>query len=55
MRQMKPSVKKLKYFIKDEKHASKEYIKYGLPNLAKDERKHRRILLRKLKKIEEKR
>jgi len=47
---MKPSTKKLKYFIKDEKHASKEYRKYGLPCLAKDEAKHRRILTRMLKK-----
>jgi rubrerythrin len=52
---MKPSVKKLKYFIADERKSSKEYIKYGLPHLAKDERKHRRILLRKLKKAEQKR
>ncbi len=47
---MKPSVKKLKYFIKDEKQASKEYRKYGLPNLAKDEAKHRRYLNKMLKK-----
>lgn len=47
---MKPSTKKLKYFIKDEKSASKEYRKYGLSNLAKDEAKHRRILTRMLKK-----
>ena len=47
---MKPSKKKLEYFIKDEKKASKEYIKYGLPNLARDERKHRKYLARMLKK-----
>lgn len=47
---MKPSKKKLEFLIKDEKKASKEYRKYGLPNLAKDEAKHRRILTRMLKK-----
>lgn len=51
---MKPSVKKLKYFIKDEKAANKEYRKYGLPNLARDEAKHRRILTRLLKKKQQK-
>jgi rubrerythrin len=48
---MKPSKKKLKYFIKDEKQASKTYIKYGFPNLAKDERKHKRFLQKKLKRM----
>jgi hypothetical protein len=48
----KMSEKKLKYFIKDEKHAAKEYRKYGLPHLARDESKHRRILMRRLKKCE---
>lgn len=47
---MKISEKKLKYFIADEKKAVKEYKKYGFPNLAKDEAKHRRFLLKKLKK-----
>lgn len=46
---IKPSCKKLRYFIKDEKHAVKEYRKYGLRNLAKDEAKHSRILTRKLR------
>lgn len=41
--------KKLKYFIMDEKKANKEYRKYGLPLLARDEAKHRRILIKKLK------
>ena len=49
---MKPSEKKLKYLIKDEKQASKMYVKYGLPNIARDERKHRRILMRMLKQKE---
>jgi rubrerythrin len=44
------SIKKLKYLIKDEKQAAKFYQKHGLPELAEDERKHRRILTRKLKK-----
>src|SRR4030066_2035833 len=46
-RKMKLSKKKLKYFIKDEKKASKEYRKYGLNNLAKDEYKHRKFLPKK--------
>jgi hypothetical protein len=50
----KPSAKKLKYFIKDEKSASKEYRKYGLPTLARDEARHRRILTRRLKRIQRK-
>jgi len=47
---MKLTKSKLKYFIADEKKAVKEYRKYGLPNLAKDEVKHRRFLIKKLKK-----
>jgi hypothetical protein len=45
------SKKKLKYFIKDEKKAAKEYRKYGFPCLAKDESKHRRFLQKKLKEV----
>lgn len=44
------STKKLKYLIKDEKQAAKFYRKHGLPELAEDESKHRRILMRKLAK-----
>ena len=51
---MKPSKKKLEYLIKDEADASKMYIRYGLPNIARDERKHRRILTRLLKKQQKK-
>lgn len=40
--------KKLRYFIKDEKKSVKEYRKYGLSRLAKDEAKHRRFLIKKL-------
>jgi rubrerythrin len=35
---------KIKYFIADEKKAAKEYRRYGLSNLAKDESKHKRYL-----------
>jgi len=41
--------KKLRYLINDERKASKEYRKLGFPNLAKDESKHRRFLVKKLK------
>lgn len=47
---MKPSCKKLREFIKDEKAGNRDYLKYNLPNLAKDERKHKRILIKKLRK-----
>jgi hypothetical protein len=43
--------KKIAYFIKDEKKANREYRKYGLPNLARDEAKHRKFLIKKLKKM----
>jgi hypothetical protein len=46
---MKLTKKKLKYFIKDEKKAVKEYRKYGLNNLARDEARHRKFLNRKLR------
>jgi hypothetical protein len=36
--------KKIRYFIEDEKKASREYRDYGLYNLAKDERKHGKFL-----------
>lgn len=48
---MKPSKKKMKYFISDEKKAVKEYHKYKLHNLEKDERKHKKFLQKKLKKM----
>lgn len=50
----KLSKKKLEYLIKDERAASKEYRKYGLPTLARDEARHRRILTRRLKRIQKK-
>lgn len=37
-------MKRLNYFIKDEKKAIKEYRKAGLKRLAKDEAKHLRFL-----------
>jgi len=45
---MKLTKEKIAYFIKDEKKAVKEYHKYGLHNLEKDERKHKKFLLKKL-------
>ena len=41
--------KKLRYLIQDEKKAAKEYRRLGFPNLAKDEAKHKRFLMKKLK------
>jgi hypothetical protein len=46
---MKLTKNKIRYFIKDERKATKEYKNYGLFNLAKDEAKHRRFLIKKLK------
>ena len=42
--------KKIDYFIKDEKHATKEYKAYGLKSLSKDEAGHAKFL----KKLEKK-
>lgn len=42
----KISNKKLNYFIKDEKKATKEYKKVGFYNLAKDESKHEKFLMK---------
>jgi len=50
----KANMKKLKEFIKDEKMGAKEYRKYGYPNLARDESRHRRFLLREMKKQQKK-
>ena len=46
---MKTDIKWIKMQIKDEKKAAKDYSKHKLGNIAKDERKHRRILIAKLK------
>lgn len=47
----KPTRKWLKEQIKDEKKSSKMYRKYGFPQIAKDERKHMKILKKKLRKV----
>jgi len=43
---------KLKYFIKDELKAIKEYRAYELDNLADDETRHYQYLLAKLRREE---
>jgi len=45
----KLTCKKIKQMIKDEEKGAKEYMKYKLPCLAKDELHHKRILKQKLK------
>ena len=44
-----PSIKRIKYLIKDEETAAKEYASYGFP-AAKDERRHKKFLQNLLKK-----
>lgn len=46
---MKMTRRKIKELIREEKGASKMYIKYGYPNIAKQERSHARILSKRLK------
>lgn len=41
---------KMKYFLKDEKKANKEYTKYGLKSLAADEKRHANFFKKKLNK-----
>jgi len=48
---VKPSCKRIKYLIKDEKKASKEYRKYGFKGLSKDEARHKRFLTKKYKEV----
>lgn len=48
---MKLTKRKLKSLIKDEKMASKEYHQLGFHNLAKDEAKHKKFLIKQMKKI----
>jgi len=45
----KPTCKKLRYLIKDEIKASKEYKSYGYKGLSKDESRHARILTKDFK------
>lgn len=47
---MKLNCNKIKEMIKDESKGNKEYRRYNLFNLAKDESKHKRFLQNKLKK-----
>ena len=47
MKKLTPA--KIKYFIKDERKASKEYRHLGLPSLARDEAKHKRFFEKMLK------
>lgn len=48
---MKPSCKKIKEMIFDETQGAKEYQKYGLKSLAKDELKHKRYLSKLKRKV----
>ena len=47
----KLTCKKIKEFIKDEQHAIKDYAKYNLTSLSKDEGKLRKFLKVKLRKL----
>jgi len=47
----KLTCERLKYLIKDELNATKEYKSYGFNDLAKDESKHARFLKKKIKEI----
>jgi hypothetical protein len=49
-KEMKPSPKRLKALIADEKQASKSYRKMGYPQIAKDESRHRKLLEKELRK-----
>lgn len=42
------TAKRLKYLIKDEKKAAKDYRKMGFIGLAKDESRHKKFLTKKL-------
>jgi len=42
---------KIRYFIRDERKAVKEYRRFGLHHLAKDEAKHKTFLKRKLRRM----
>jgi hypothetical protein len=44
----KPTKKRLKYLIKDEKKSSKEYRHYGFKGLSKDEKRHAKFLNKRL-------
>lgn len=46
---MKPSKKRIRKLIREERASSKMYRRYGLSSIARDERKHARRLKRLLK------
>jgi len=48
---MKLTDKRIREFIKDEKAGAKAYSKFGLPGLAKDERRHRAFLIKLQRKL----
>jgi rubrerythrin len=48
---LKSKIMKIKENIRDEKLSAKKYRKLGLYGIARDEARHRRILIAKLKKL----
>ena len=56
MAEKKPKLTKtkLREFIRDEKHDAKKYEDLGLDTLARDEKKHMRMLQRRLDRMEKK-
>lgn len=49
MKKLTPT--KIKMFMKDEKHATKEYKQYGLKMLSRDEHSHQLFLKNKLRNL----
>lgn len=47
----KMTKRKLKAWIKEEKMSAREYDSYGLPELARDERHHAKVLTKILKEM----
>jgi rubrerythrin len=45
------SLSQVRFFIKDERHAAKEYMRLGLPQLASDEKRHQRFFERLYKRL----
>ena len=45
---VRPSKKRIRYLIKDEKKAAAEYKRYGYTSLSRDEASHRRFLMKRL-------
>lgn len=48
---LKLTRKKIKYFVRDEKKAVKEYRRYGLKKLARQEAEHKKYLIKRLKRV----